>query len=381
MMVGDPKQSIYGFNSSGPEYMEHFRSDFHPTYIELTENFRSSKSVVSIAQNIEPSYEVDGQLPIPGAAVLMVGRDEEAEARLVVEEILKLANHGHPDVEGSIQLNRCAILGRTRFSLLAIERELKGRSVPFFKRLSSAYENESDVAEEFLLALRLLVNPRDMLHLASLAKKWKLALPSDLMGAPSDAASHLKALAAKGGEKCRAVIAAINLVDVSASRADLMPAIKSLRSYADSLADDEKSNIYNDTEVMIGEWDQYLRTAAKSRTIAGFLSSVALGTTQQINSDGVALLTVHSSKGLEFDVVFIVGMSEGVFPDYRSIGKRRESEEERRNMFVAATRSKRLLYFSYPASRVMPWGDVRSTSPSSYLRQLSGLYAVRSGGG
>src|SRR5205823_471711 len=140
MMVGDPKQSIYGFNSSGPEYMSHFREDYAATYVELTENFRSSKAIVNIARSLEPTYQVDGQLPISGAAQLIVGKDEEDEARLVVDEILRLTDQGHPDIEGKVLFNRCAILGRTRFSLLAIEKELKARSVPFYKRLSSAYE-------------------------------------------------------------------------------------------------------------------------------------------------------------------------------------------------------------------------------------------------
>jgi DNA helicase-2/ATP-dependent DNA helicase PcrA len=80
----------------------------------------------------------------------------------------------------------------------------------------------------------------------------------------------------------------------------------------------------------------------------------------------VALLTVHSSKGLEFDVVFVVGMAEGVFPDYRA-KTRKEQEEESRNAFVAVTRSKRLLYLTWPRTRQMPWGDWRNQSPSRFL--------------
>ena len=77
-------------------------------------------------------------------------------------------------------------------------------------------------------------------------------------------------------------------------------------------------------------------------------------------------LTVHSSKGLEFDVVFMAGMVDGVFPDYRATGAK-ERAEETRNAFVAATRSRRLLYLTYPALRVMPWGDERRQRPSPFL--------------
>jgi DNA helicase II / ATP-dependent DNA helicase PcrA len=147
-----------------------------------------------------------------------------------------------------------------------------------------------------------------------------------------------------------------------------------LRGYADGLENEDRRAIYDDTEVIIREWDQYLRNGnGSNRFIGGFLSNMAIGTTQQIKSDGVALLTVHSSKGLEYEIVFIAGMAEGVFPDYRATGKRKEMAEERRNAFVAVTRSKRLLYFSYPQSRQMPWGDVWASRPSPFLSEFRSL--------
>jgi DNA helicase-2/ATP-dependent DNA helicase PcrA len=80
------------------------------------------------------------------------------------------------------------------------------------------------------------------------------------------------------------------------------------------------------------------------------------------------LLTVHSAKGMEFDVVFLIGMTEGTFPDYRAKGP--SLEEERRSAFVAVTRSKRLLYITYPKTRVMPWGATKIQHPSRYLSDL-----------
>ncbi|UXZ89382.1 hypothetical protein NUJ27_06650 [Burkholderia cenocepacia] len=124
------------------------------------------------------------------------------------------------------------------------------------------------------------------------------------------------------------------------ARLDLMPAFKLLRGYADSLDENSRRAIYEDVAVFQQEWDQYLRSDGTSRTLSGFMSSKALGATQKAHRDGVALLTVHSSKGLEFDAVFIAGMAEGTFPDYRAVGKVREMAEESRNAFVAVTRSK-----------------------------------------
>jgi DNA helicase-2/ATP-dependent DNA helicase PcrA len=371
MMVGDPKQSIYGFNTSSPEFMERFCEDFDGIKVDLTDNFRSSKVVVEIAKCLEPDYAVEGQLPVQGQATLLIGQDEKGEAEQIADQLERLFSEGHPDVEGRITPARCAILGRTRFSLLAIERELEEREIPFYKRLSSLHENESVLVEDFQLALRVVANPIDRLHLAALAKKWgQSSVNLRNISTVDEVLSFLTSLSSADLGH-RTVVKALSAVPRVPARPNLMPAVASLRAYADRLPDEQRREIYDDTEVLIGEWDQYLRAGGGPANLAGFLSSLALGTTQLVNADGVALLTVHSSKGLEFEVVFVVGMAEGVFPDYRAQGKAKETAEERRNAFVAVTRSKRLLFFSFPQTRRMPWGDVWRNNPSSYLQSFS----------
>jgi len=364
MMVGDPKQSIYGFNTSSPEYMEKFRFEFAAKLIELTENFRSSRAVVNVARSIDPNYLVDAQLPIKGGARVFVGDDEEHEARLIVDELELLFVQGHPDVEGGVEPSKCAILGRTRFALLAIENELRRRTVPFYKRLTANHENESDLVDEFQLSLRVLANPRDRLHWAALATKWMTQPPESV----TDAMVALAQMARSAAEqRAKAVAEAVASIVQNTARLDLMPAFKLLRSYADSLDENTRRAIYEDVAVFQQEWDQYLRSDGTSRTLSGFMSSKALGATQKAHRDGVALLTVHSSKGLEFDVVFVAGMAEGTFPDYRAIGRVREMAEESRNAFVAVTRSKRLLYLTYPRVKLMPWGDYRAQQASRFI--------------
>ncbi len=362
MLVGDPKQSIYGFNTSSPEYMERFRVEFKAREIELTENFRSSQAVVAKARSLDSNYLVAAQLPIAGAVQILAAQDESNEAELIVNELLRLFTAGHGDVEGNIVPSSCAILGRTRFALLAVERELRNRNVPYFKRLTTNHENESDLVDDFHLALRVIANPKDRLHFAALAKKWKVPAP----GPVSDGLAALTEMEKlSSGQSSRAVIAAAGAVSMNPSRIDLMPAFDVLRRHADTLGEDARLPIYEDLIVFQQEWDQYLRAGSGNQTIVGFMSGKALGSTQRNSKDGVALLTVHSSKGLEFDVVFVAGMAEGTFPDYRARGK--ELEEERRNAFVAFTRSKRLLYLSYPVVKQMPWGGMRQQSPSRFL--------------
>ena len=127
--------------------------------------------------------------------------------------------------------------------------------------------------------------------------------------------------------------------------------------------------MWEDVTVFELEWDQYLRSEGGGRSVSGFLSSKALGSTQSAVKDGVGLLTVHSAKGLEFDVVVVVGMADGIFPDYRA-RTAKDLQEEARSAFVAVTRSRRLLYFSYPQFKMMPWGDARAQKPSDFLRRM-----------
>ena len=363
MMVGDPRQSIYGFNTSSPEFMQRFGSDFVAKRVELTANYRSSLAIVEFAQTLDSNYMVDMQLPIEGLVRILAGKDEQAEAAMIADELKRLFAKGHPDVEGGVQPSKCAILGRTRFALLAVEAELKERGIPFYKRLSSNHENESDAVDAFQLALRVLANPKDQLHLAALAKKWKVA-------ARPTSSEFLGSLASMAGESrdrhAYAVRQAIEAVAKNPARPDLMSAFTVLIQHADELEEAQRLAIYEDVAVFRQEWDQFLRSATGPKTLGAFISSKALGSTQKASRQGVALLTVHSSKGLEFDVVFIAGMAEGTFPDYRATGAN-ESAEERRNAFVAATRSKRLLYLSYPETRVMPWGGTRRQEPSRFL--------------
>ena len=274
---------------------------------------------------------------------------------------------GHEDVEGGIAWESCAVLGRTRFALMAVEAEFRERGIPFYKRLTANHENESDVMEDFVLSLRVMANPKDRLHLSALANRWKTSALS-FPGEPK-AVDVIGSMASSAGTpRATAVSDALAAIAARTQRLDMLPGIEAIRGYADTLDEEGKRAVYEDAAVFEQEWDQYLRSGPSNRSVGGFMSNKALGATQQAAREGVALLTVHSSKGLEFDVVFVAGMAEGVFPDYRALGKAKEMAEEARNAFVAVTRSKRLLYLSYPRLRRMPWGDTKLQQPSRYLK-------------
>ena len=368
MMVGDPKQSIYGFNTSSPRFMEDFAREFGATRIELTENFRSSQMVVRAARQLIPSYSVEGQLPVTGWVRVLEGTNEPHEATLVVDEIERLIREGHPDIEGGFTLSKCAVLGRNRYCIVEVERELSERGLRFYRRLSAAHEYESDLLQHFLLGLRLLANPADRFHLNVLLRAWNM--PGANVAACTTASDVVDALSSivtpSNGGNGLAVVEALKTI-VSNPTLRLLPALAALKAHADQFDEEIRQYVYNDANLIAVEWDQYIRNKASAATLGSFLSNMALGSTHQYNADGVALLTVHASKGLEFEAVFLVGMAEGIFPDYRAGNRAAALNEEVRNAFVAVTRSKRLLYLSYPKCRRMPWGDLRYSGPSRFL--------------
>ncbi|HEX2547925.1 MAG TPA: 3'-5' exonuclease [Ramlibacter sp.] len=148
---------------------------------------------------------------------------------------------------------------------------------------------------------------------------------------------------------CAAVRDAIAAAAKNPARVNLMPAFDALRRHADRLEESERLPIYEDVAVLSQEWDQFLRAATGAKNLAAFISSKALGATQYAARKGVALLTLHSSQWQEFDVVFMAGMADGVFPNYRATASKQRAEETR-NAFVAATRPRRLLCLTYQAS-------------------------------
>lgn len=374
IMVGDPKQAIYVWNGADPKYLDLFEREFSAKKITLTENFRCSRTVVAAARRLDPTYSVEGQLPVKGAVELIESDDEHSEARAVASKIKSLVSTGHPDIEGDISLGRCAVLGRNRFVFGALEEELKNQELFFYKKLSSAaYQSESDVVEQFELALHLLANPRDQLHLRILVKEWG-AVEADLLAGTlrDDPLSLIQTLAKRARKGCaQAVMDAITAMQWTGNDFRFLSALTNIEKFAMTLPEEDRALVLQDTCEWKKHWDYYVRSEPGGlHSIPSFLGQVALGTTQQPKDDGLALLTVHSAKGMEFDVVFLIGMTEGTFPDYRAKGP--SLEEERRSAFVAVTRSKRLLYITYPKTRVMPWGATKIQQPSRYVSALFG---------
>jgi DNA helicase-2/ATP-dependent DNA helicase PcrA len=149
-------------------------------------------------------------------------------------------------------------------------------------------------------------------------------------------------------------------------------AIKNLTAHcsasaeSDAEAGAERALAVQDLECLDEAWRRYaLQVAADRRSLGHFRNQMAMGlTTPREEKHGLPLATVHSVKGLEYDIVFVVGMMEGTFPDYRAVRSGGKAlEEEKNEAFVAMTRAKRFLFLTWPETKFMPW------DPSNRARQ------------
>ena len=367
MMVGDANQSIYGFNGSDSDFMtKSFGDDFSPVIYKLNDNYRSAKRIVEFANRLEhydsvTNYVYDGEL------LAKKLEDESAEAKFVANKIEELIKSGHPDVEGQLSVNRIAVIARNKYVFSHLEKELSDRNISFsFKKNSTGIDNESDYMKVFGLAIRILINRKDYIHLTQLKKAVGF---SDNITDNKDGITILREVLTKTDYE--SMIPALEVL--SKEVLNFSTALNCLDNILSSFDDDERYLISMDIQQWRNHWSKYCMLVPKeNRTLTSFRNQISLGKTRESeDTNGIALLTAHMSKGLQFDVVFIIGLSEGTFPDYRAVkADGSQLSQEMNNMYVAVTRAKRLCYMTYPAKKRMPWGDIKNQSPSRYIKDI-----------
>lgn len=368
MLVGDVNQSIYGFNGSSSIYMsQSFVTDFTPTRFILNENYRSAKRIVEFANQLEhydsvANYVYNGELCAYGFD------DEISEAKYIADKIEYLLHNGHPDVEGEITEDRIAVIARNRYVFNKLEQELNDRNLPFyFKKTISGIENESDLMKAFDLSIRILINSRDYIHFNQL---MKLTGNAEIVTSVRSNGFTILKNALESTEYSTIIPALEKLNNETLNFNNSLGIIQDLLP---SFSDDARYLISMDIDQWRSHWTKYCMLVPKeNRTLTSFRNLISLGKTATTDThSGISLLTAHMSKGLQYDVVFVMGLCEGVFPDYRAIKEgEKQLSQEKNNMYVAVTRAKRLCYLTYPRKKMMPWGDIKSQYPSRYIKNI-----------
>ena len=364
MMVGDPNQAIFHFNGSSPDYMDRkFVKDFNPKIIELSENYRSSKAVLNVANKLIPNSESIEGIAKEGIFKLYKIANENSEAKWVttkIKEIISLKTN--KEIEGEINYEKIAILARNKYLFKPLEKEFLKVDLPYYYKMTpGALKFESNIMQIFDLALKVKLNPSDNLHLIRLLKLLSLNLENNI--------EFPKIITQLEESEKKKILELVDSLDEDGHNF-----IKKIENYKNKISesnDNEKKMIFNDIDELLKHWHIYAKNT-DNKSLHQFKNAMALGKTHPIaEHKGITLSTVHTMKGQEFDIVFIIGMDDETFPDYRAVRAGGvELTQEKNNLYVALTRAKRWLYVTYPAQRTMPWGDTKRRNISRFLKSF-----------
>ena len=387
-VVGDVDQSIYSFRAADFRIILQFKQDFPDAQvIPLEENYRSTQTILDAAnaviENNTERYPKSLWTQNPqGEKITLYGaEDDRAEASWVVDKIRELdPQHAPSDV---------AVLYRTNAQSRALEEVLMHWGMPY-RLIGSTRFYERKEVKDALSYLRLIFNPSDDAAFSrvvnaprrgvgatSLTKLGALARDA---GTPMLQAGRVPAAAGIGGKAGKAIAAFTAKVAEWQTRAksdsvpELLDRVLAESGYVAELEADatpESHTRLENLEELLNVAHMFVEHSDDS-SLGGFLTHMSLLTDMDKKEEqdrGVTLMTLHSAKGLEFPVVFLVGLEEGVFPHKRTLDNPPEIEEERRLAYVGITRARERLFITY-AGRRMVFGSYTETLPSRFLDEL-----------
>ncbi|MFH1898474.1 MAG: ATP-dependent helicase [Candidatus Desantisbacteria bacterium] len=367
MMVGDPNQSIFAFNGSSSDFMsKYFVEDFKPTIYELKENYRSSQSVLRIAEKIIPDSNDLINTVKEGIFEIHSIKNEEEEANWIygkIKELIELKNH--KDIEGDITYEKIAVLARNKYVFNHIEKLFKEKNIPFYYKITpGAIQFESNTMKIFDMALRVKLNSQDTFHWQRLCELLQLPHTKIIDLNQLQQVSEINDIDKKIIEIA---------IDLDNEGSNLKTLFEKYKKDVINDNDNERKMILDDIEELLIHWFNYAKKT-ENKSLHYFKNAMALGQTHPLSqSEGITLSTVHTMKGQEYDIVFLMGMDDETFPDYRAIRSRGvELTQEKNNLYVAITRAKRFLYVTWPKQRLMPWGDYKDRKISRFLEDING---------
>jgi DNA helicase II / ATP-dependent DNA helicase PcrA len=392
-VVGDDAQSIYGFRAADIRNILDFTKDFpDATRITLDRNYRSTQTILDAANAViaHNTAQIEKHLWTDAGAgpqvVRYTAENEADEAAFVAEEVDRLTDqHG-------VAAGDCAVFYRTNAQSRALEEVLIRVGMPYQVIGGTRFYERREI-KDLLAYLRLLVNPAD-----DVSAKRILNVPRRAIGAKTEEALDLFAAregvtfmeAARRVEEnhllsARAIGAVQSFVRlVDGLRTTVVEGEVGLRGIVELVW--ERTGYLSELEAertveALGRVENLQELASVAEefsslqpdaTLPEFLERVALVSEQDEldeNQSRLTLMTLHNAKGLEFPVVFMVGLEDGVFPHHRSLGDPAELEEERRLCYVGMTRAEQRLYLSAAWSRTL-FGGTHANPPSRFLKEV-----------
>ena len=384
MVVGDPDQSIYGWRGAEMAMILNFERDFKGSKMTiLDQNYRSTGNILEgangVIKNNDDRHPKDLWTAAERGRLINVRRSfkDSDEAEWIAKKIESLHDDGYAYGE-------MAILYRMNALSRGMEQALLERSIPYRVIRGVAFYERAEV-KDALSMLRLAVNPRDAISLARVANIPTRGLGKKSVELLGEAMAELKAgnaeelwkallangggLKGKQGSGVKAL--ASDMLAILANEENIGEAVRTIidsngyeKYLREEYPDDWEERVENVMEI--------LSIVPPESDIAQALTEIPLITDQDSPEgleDSVNMLTLHAAKGLEFPVVFLIGLEEGIFPSARSVTGEGDIAEERRLCYVGMTRAREQLYISCASSRLL-FGGIQRNPMSRFLGEI-----------
>ena len=386
MMVGDSNQSIYAFRNAKPQYLENF-ANTHPNTIllKLEQNYRSTKTIIEAANNMINNNKFGTKVQMfceneTGSKIqLFDALSVYDEAKWIASEIL---------VNGTKNLSNYAIIYRANFQSRIIEEELTRCGINYTVFGAQSFYTRKEV-RDLLAYCKVVINPYDIESfrriLGTIRGVGKVTIDNIINNAQDNCINFHDAIDAYLANAKNSVVFD-RLRNVSRilkhkyeSCSDIISDVITLTDYKTDLTlvindeTQEKLALINEFLEMIESMESNSSNESMAEIIdqISLLSDAKGAEKEELNA--VKLMTAHSSKGLEFDTVFIIGSEEGIFPHANALNENTSEaiEEERRLYYVAMTRAKRKLYITRALQKRAGQDNAMiSSEPSRFLSEI-----------
>ncbi len=398
-VVGDADQSIYSFRMADFTILLNFQSDFGDglpdedtrTMVKLEENYRSRENILQAANYLieNNTQRIDKILKATrglGESIYCYKADnEQIESELVIEQIQNIVAE-NPE----LNWGKFAILYRINAQSRPFEDRLIRSNIPYTIVGGFKFYDRQEI-KDALAYLRLIANPADTVSLLriintprrgigktsldSLVKaSQELEIPLWEIISDETSVNTLAGRAAKSINKFSNIIKSFQEKLTTLSGAEILDQVMEVSGYIDHLKHKGTEEADNRLENISELYNAVLQFQedTEDTSLQGFLSSASLASDLddlKEEQEKVSLMTLHSAKGLEFPVVFLVGLEQGLLPHARSLSDPLSLEEERRLCYVGVTRAQEQLFLTYARERFV-WGSKETKMPSQFLKEL-----------
>lgn len=356
-VVGDDDQSIYKFRGANIENILSFEKQYtNAKVIKLEENYRSSQNILDAANNV-----IKNNMGRKGKSLwtskgegekikLLKAQNEHDEGQKIAERIDELTRNGYA-------YNDFAILYRTNAQSRVIENMLLRNAIPYRVLGGLRFFDRKEI-KDVLAYMKLINNPSDNVSLKRIINEPKRGIgkksveDAELLSAQNNISMFQVCEQSSGKLKAFADMLN-NIKEKDLSISQMVEEILDKTGYLEALINEntvESTTRIENIKELVTDAMEYEKTEEEEPTLAGYLEKISLVAdvdNYDETQDVVVMMTLHSAKGLEFPVVFIAGMEDGIFPGYQSIMSNDELEEERRLCYVGITRAKHILHICH----------------------------------